>query len=87
MIMHRLLSVEDDLFHQLIGARLFSKIDMRSGHFQLCVKEDDILKTVFRTWYRHYSYTFRIDECLSGIYGLDEPTVPSLSGFFHGGFH
>ena len=37
----------DDLFDQLQGAQVFSKIDLRSGHYQLKVKPEDIDKTAF----------------------------------------
>nr|GEX08736.1 putative reverse transcriptase domain-containing protein [Tanacetum cinerariifolium] len=46
----------DDLFNQLQGSSVYSKIDLRSGYYQLRVREEDILKTAFRTRYDHYEF-------------------------------
>ena len=44
----------DDLFDQLKGARVYSKIDLRTGYHQLRVKEIDIPNTAFRTSYGNF---------------------------------
>ncbi|GKA94113.1 putative reverse transcriptase domain-containing protein [Tanacetum coccineum] len=46
----------NDLFEQPQGSRVYSKIDLRSGYHQLRVREEDILKTAFRTRYGYYEF-------------------------------
>jgi hypothetical protein len=47
----------EDLFDQLNGAKVFSKIDLRTGYHQLKVQESDIAKTAFTTHYGLFEYT------------------------------
>ncbi|GKC85938.1 hypothetical protein Tco_1141655, partial [Tanacetum coccineum] len=46
----------DDLFDQLQGSRVYSKINLRSGYHQLRVREEDIPKIMFRIRYSHYEF-------------------------------
>ena len=47
----------NDLFDQLVGAAVFSKMDLRSGYHQIKIRKEDIPKTAFITRYGLYEYT------------------------------
>jgi hypothetical protein len=46
-----------DLFNQMRGARVFSKIDLRSSYHQMSIRPSDIPKTAFSTRYGLYEFT------------------------------
>ena len=69
----------DDLFDQIQGVWIFSKIDLRSGYYQLKIKEDNILKMVFRSRYDHYGNAIWFNQCVGSIYGFDESNIPTIS--------
>ena len=46
----------DELSDQLLGARYFTKIDLRFGYHQVCIKMQDISKMAFRTRFGHFEF-------------------------------
>jgi hypothetical protein len=46
----------DELFDQLQGSQCFSKLDLRQGYYQVRIREEDILKTMFNMQYGHYLF-------------------------------
>ncbi|WVZ89158.1 hypothetical protein U9M48_035595 [Paspalum notatum var. saurae] len=66
----------DDLFDQLQGACVFSKIDLRSAYHQLKIRPSDIPKTAFTTKYGFN--VFWPDQCFCLFYAIDEFSIYGL---------
>ena len=74
----------DDLIDQLRGARVYFKINLRTGYHQLRVKETVIPKTAFRTRYGHFEFTvmpFRLMNAPAAFMDLHRIFQPYLDQF------
>jgi hypothetical protein len=75
----------DILFDQLAGAKVFSKVDLRSGYHQIKIHPEDIRKTAFSTRYGLYEYlvmSFRLSNVPAHfMYLMNSVFMPKLDKF------
>ena len=71
----------DDVFDQLKGASVFSKIDLQSRYHQLRIKDADVHKTKFRMRYGHYEFLvmpFGLTKASAAFTDLNESCFPTV---------
>jgi hypothetical protein len=75
----------DVLFDQLVGAKVFSKVDLRSGYHQIKIRPKDVPKTAFSTRYGVYEYlvmSFRLTNAHAHfMYLMNSVFMPELDKF------
>jgi hypothetical protein len=75
----------DILFDQLVGAKVFSKVDLHSGYHQIKIRPDDVPKSDFSTRYGLYEYlvmSFGLTNAPAYfMYLVNSVFVPELNKF------
>jgi hypothetical protein len=75
----------DILFDQLAGAKVFSKVDLRSGYHQIKIRPEDVPKTVFSIRYELYEYlvmSFGLTNATAHfMYLMNSVFMPELNKF------